>query len=101
MERVLEDAAPSLTLPHIFSMLSFPHNGGHTETNIYLRRAQTSYNQLLCFGSQLNSWNRSEQEIKGMYILGVIAIKSLSFVSLLCLEVILHHGFQMTYSVFV
>ena len=36
-----------------------------------------------------------------MYILGVIAIKSLSFASLLCLEVILHHGFQMTYSVFV
>ena len=49
LERLLEDAAPCLTLPHTYtSVLSFPRDGGHTETNmIYMASSDVSHSTAL------------------------------------------------------
>ena len=76
LERVGEDAAPSLTQIPIHTVnqafhlmmegtlrhISLGRYNGEASSLCHSKRAQTFFTQLLCFGTEFNSCNRSRRE---------------------------------------
>ena len=90
LERVLEDAAPCLTLPIHTVCCTFPYDGEQTETYIYMGSSDVLHSTDQ-FWTEIKQLEQEQEEST----LGVtvrthpplkiaIAIKSLSFASLLC-----------------
>ena len=92
LERVLEDAAPCLTLPIHTVCCTFPYDGEQTETYIYMGSSDVLH-PTDQFWTEIKQLEQEQEEST----LGVtvpprthpplkiaIAIKSLSFASLLC-----------------